>query len=147
MDIAMAFNPDSSVFDLQLVDGDLATDSGLMTAAILSLFTDRRALADDRLPDESNDRRGWWADVYNDRPFGSRLWLLSREKEQDEVLRRAREYCEEALGWMVEDGIAAAVEAEAEHLRRGTLLIRCAIIRGDGRAIERNFEYVWQSAA
>jgi len=132
---------------MALVDGDLATDAGLMTATILSFFTDRRALPEDVLPDGTSDRRGWWADAYNDRPYGSRLWLLHREKEQDEVLRRAKEYAEEALAWMVEDGVAAAVEVEAEHLRRGTLLIRSAIIRGDGGVLERNYEYVWRNAA
>ncbi len=147
MDIALVFDPVSTVFDLALVDGDLATDSGLETATILSLFTDRRALPEDELPDGGTDRRGWWADAYSDRPFGSRLWLLWREKELDDVLRRAREYTEEALAWMVEDGVASAVEVEAERFRPGTLLIRTAIIRGDGSVLERNYEYVWQAAA
>ncbi len=147
MDIALVYDPQATVFDLAVLDGDLATDAGLMTATILSLFTDRRALDDDALPDDTGDRRGWWADAYNDRPFGSRLWLLHREKELDDVLRRANEYTEEALAWMVEDGVATAVEVEAEHLRRGTLLIRAAIIRGDGSVLERNYEYVWRNAA
>lgn len=147
MDIALVFDPASTVFDLALVNGDLATDSGLETATILSLFTDRRALPEDELPDGGTDRRGWWADAYSGRPFGSRLWLLWREKELDDVLRRAREYTEEALAWMVEDGVASAVEVEAERFRPGTLLIRTAIIRGDGSVLERNYEYVWQAAA
>lgn len=147
MDIALAYDPKAMAFDLALVSGDLATDAGLQTATVLSFFTDRRALPEDELPDDTGDRRGWWADAYNDRPFGSRLWLLHREKEQESVLRRAKEYAEEALAWMVEDGVAAAVEVEAETYRSGTLLIRTAIIRGDGSVLERNYEYVWRNAA
>lgn len=147
MDIALVYDPRATAFDLALAGGDLATDAGLQTATILSLFTDRRALPEDELPDGTTDRRGWWADAYNERPFGSRLWLLHREKELDSVLRRAKEYTEEALAWMVEDRVASAVEVEAENLRRGTLLIRTAIIRGDGSVLERNYEYVWQAAA
>lgn len=147
MDIGIVYDPSALAFDLAIAGGDLATDAGLVTATIMSFFTDRRALPEDELPDGTADRRGWWADAYNDRPAGSRLWLLSREKELDSVLRRAKEYAEEALAWMVEDRIAAAVEVEAERYRPGTLLLRTAIIRGDGSVLERNYEYVWQTAA
>ena len=115
MDIALRYDPESQVFDLALEDGELAADEGLQTAVILSLFTDRLADDDDRLPDGGNDRRGWWADAYNERPHGSRLWLLSREKTEEAVLRRAKTYAEEALAWLIEDGIAAEVVVEAEQ--------------------------------
>lgn len=147
MDIAMLYDPAGKRFDLALEGGDLATDEGLQTAVILSLFTDRRALDEDRLPDGSSDRRGYWADAYRDRPHGSRLWLLHREKEQDEVLRRAQEYAEEALAWLVEDGVAEAVEVEAWHMRRDTLGLRVVIRRGDRAVLERQFDYVWRNAA
>src|SRR3546814_3366899 len=53
LDIALVYDPQATVFDMALVDGDLATDAGLMTATILSFFTDRRALPEDR----SEERR------------------------------------------------------------------------------------------
>jgi phage gp46-like protein len=147
MDFALKYDAGDKRFDLALEDGDLARDESLQTAVILSLFTDRRALEEDRLPDGSSDRRGYWADAYRDRPHGSRLWLLSREKEQAEVLRRAREYAEEALAWLIEDAVAEAVEVEAWHLRRNTLGLRVVIRRGDGAVLERQFDYVWLNAA
>jgi len=147
MDIAMRYDAGAKFFDLALEDGDLATDEGLETAVILSLFTDRRAQEADRLPDGSSDRRGYWADAYNDRPHGSRLWLLHREKELDEVLRRAEEYAQEALAWLVEDGVAREVVVEAVNLRRGVLQLRIEIRRGERETLERQFDYVWQNAA
>lgn len=147
MDIAMRYDADHKRFDLAVQGGDLAADEGLVTAVILSLFTDRRALPGDRLPDGTDDRRGWWADAYMDRPMGSRLWLLHREKEQDEVLRRAKEYAEEALAWVVEDGVAESVEVEAWHVRRDTLGLRVEIRQGAARVLERQFDYVWRNAA
>lgn len=76
---------------------DLQGDDGLMTAVIISLFTDARAHDDDPLPDErvgvSSDRRGWWGDCLPDaqgeqtlESIGSRLWLLWREKDLDSVV-------------------------------------------------------------
>ena len=147
MDIALRYDPESQVFDLALEDGELAADEGLQTAVILSLFTDRLADDDDRLPDGGNDRRGWWADAYNERPHGSRLWLLSREKTEEAVLRRAKTYAEEALAWLIEDGIAAEVVVEAEQLRRDTLGLRVLIQRADGERVEQQYEYVWRNAA
>jgi phage gp46-like protein len=147
MDIALKYNAGIKQFDLSIEDGDLATEEGLQTAVILSLFTDRRAEPEDRLPDGTNDRRGYWVDVYNDRPLGSRLWLLFREKEQEEVLRRAKVYAEEALAWLVEDEIAESVEVEARHVRRDTLGLRVVIRQGDRQVLERQYDYVWRDAA
>ena len=107
-------------FDWLIKDHDLAGDDSLETAIILSLYTDRRALADDPLPDGlsagqagSDDRRGWWADAYADDKVGARLWLLEREKDTREVVNRARDYAEEALQWLVEDGLAERIEVMA----------------------------------
>lgn len=146
MDIALKYDVDTKVFDLAIVDGDLATDTSLETAVLLSLYTDRRALDEDVLPDEGSDRRGWWCDAYSDRPHGSRLWLLSREKELEAVLRRAEDYAREALAWVIQDGIASNVDVEAIHLRRGVLQLIVGIQRSSGSVLESRYEYVWSTS-
>lgn len=135
-------------FDLCLSGNDLATDAGLHTAVVVSLFSDRRAEADDPLPG-SDDRRGWWADAYPDIDgdlIGSRLWLLAREKQTDEVLNRAREYAQEALQWLIDDGIAQRVTVTAEHVRQGVLGLLVEIQRPAGNAVEYRFNYLWEAA-
>jgi phage gp46-like protein len=126
-----------SGFDVALDAADLATDAGLETAVILSLFVDRRAEPDDALPDGGEDRRGWWADAWpgveGDR-IGARLWLLAREKETLATLRRAEEYAEEALAWLIEDGVARRVGVTAERVRAGLLGLSVEIQRPDGAA-------------
>lgn len=110
-DVALAWG--SGFADLAIVDDDIASDEGLRTAALLSLFTDRRAEADDPLPGEDGDRRGWWADefatVEGDR-IGSRLWLLDREPLRGDIVRRAKELADEAVAWFVEDKVCSAVD-------------------------------------
>lgn len=143
MDIGLSYDADAKCFDLAIVDGDLASDSTLETAVLLSLYTDRRALDEDVLPDDGADRRGWWLDAYSDRPNGSRLWLISREKELDQVLRKAEQYAREALTWVIEDGIGIALDIEAVHVRRGVLQLIVGVQRADGTRLERRFDYVW----
>lgn len=82
-------------------------------AVVISLFTWRRADPNDDLDNEQ--RFGWWADQFspkvNDR-IGSKLWQLQRKKITDELILTAKEYIEQALKWMIEDGICKAVEVK-----------------------------------
>lgn len=132
--------------DVALIDGDLATDDGLRTAVALSLLCDRRAEADDIIPDGTDNRRGWWADAIADEDgdkWGSRLWLLGREKELPEVRRRAEAYAREALDWLLEDGVATEIDVTAETLGRDVLWLRPIIKRGDGSRLADRYQYVW----
>jgi len=131
---------------------DLETDEGLETAVIISLFTDRRAKTDDILPDpNSSDLRGWWGDLVSDiesDQIGSRLWLLSREKTESNVLMRAKEYALESLQWLIEDEVAAKIVVNAE--RQGTvgndrLALGVEIHKIDGNKKVFNFELQWEA--
>jgi phage gp46-like protein len=116
--------------------GGLADDAGLGTAVLLSLFLDRRADADDALPDPAAAaaigpvpaRRGWLGDALAPRAgevpvdrIGSRLWLLSRAKQTTETLRLAEDYAREALAWLLDDGLVTEVTVTAEWVARGLL--------------------------
>ncbi|SES28089.1 Mu-like prophage protein gp46 [Vreelandella subterranea] len=134
------------LLDVALLDGDLVTDDGLRTAVAFSLLCDRRAEEDDIIPDGTDNRRGWWADAIADQDgdkWGSRLWLLSREKELPEVRRRAEAYAEEALDWLLADGVVSEIVVTAETLNRSVLWLRVDIQRGDGTRISDRYQYVW----
>ncbi|MDB7002742.1 phage GP46 family protein [Escherichia coli] len=119
---------------------DMLTDDSLTTDVTISLFTDRRALDSDTLPSGSDDRRGWWGDSYRDRPIGSRLWLLSREKATPDTLERARGYAEEALEWLKTAGRVSEVNVRAEQLHRGWLGLYVALTLPDGSIIPYEFK-------
>ncbi|QQQ19664.1 phage GP46 family protein [Brevundimonas vitis] len=146
-DLALIWDAVLGTADLGIEAGALVTDEGLRTAVMVSLFTDRRARADDVLPDQDGDRRGWWGDVAapvaNDR-IGSRLWLLERSKRLDSVLSQARDYCDEALAWMIEDGVARTVTVTVEVDAQGqTLAIGVVITRPDGS--QSRFDTAWSA--
>ena len=138
--------------DLSIVVDGVAVDPGLQSAeplvraVVISLFTWRRARPDDELP--GSDRFGWWGDNYAAAPgdrIGSRLWLLSREKLTARTVERAREYAQEALAWLVEDGVASRVEVEAERQGIDTLALACRIYRTAGAApVDLRFSSVWE---
>ncbi len=118
------------------LDAEAVTDDSLKTAVIVSLFTDRRAEPDDEIPDGTEDRRGWWGDIYPEHDgdlIGSRLWLLDREKQLPSVLRRAETYAAEALQWLIDDGVAQTVDVSAKNPSDGVLALEIRIQETSGR--------------
>ncbi len=151
-------------FDYQADRPALLEDEGLETAIIISLFTDRRANHDDALPDGGDDRRGWWADAFpeleGDR-IGSRLWLLFREKDMQSVVNRAREYTDEALAWLVQDGVAQRIVVQTGWVDRvsrtvtesktnlsmpGVLGIAITVYRPNEPPVQFRFDHFWRHA-
>lgn len=136
-------------FDLSIKNGDLELDDGLETALILSLFTDRRARADDPLPDPGGDLRGWWGDTYlpiTGDLIGSRLWLLHRERDLKNVPNRAQLYDEEAVQWLLDDGVVERIECAAERLAPGVLFHSVTVYRPGQTARQYQFDAFWGGA-
>jgi phage gp46-like protein len=124
--IALSWNDAQGAADLALnATGALASDDALQTAVVLSLFLDARARPDDGA---EGHRRGWVGDAFTpeDR-VGSRLWLLKREKHTEETRRRAEDYANEALAWLVDAGLASSVSVTAAWVARGVLGLSVSI--------------------
>ncbi len=149
MDIRIIFVDYSNGCDLLLEDADLATDDGLETAAILSLFQDALASEEDELPGGPNaDRRGWWGDTYaedEDENTGSLLWLLEREKDMATVIQRANKYGTRAFDWMIDDGVASKVEVNAFEHEKDALALAVAIYRPKGGVLRLQFNDFWKA--
>ena len=122
----------------------LAKVNPLYRAVIISLFTWRRARPDDELP--ADERMGWWGDTFpkvqHDR-IGSRLWLLTREKITSATPLKAKEYIEEALTWLLEDGIASRIDVTAERQGLSMLVATCQIYKPDGSMEDIRFANIW----
>lgn len=148
-DLKLTFDDDLMEFDLSISDGDIDMDEGLESAVFISLFTDMRARIDDSF--DNNDRRGWWGDqtlpVTGDQ-IGSRLWLLNRSKSTLENIRLAKIYVEEALKWLVDDGVAKKVEAIAERAGQpgnDRLYMSAKIYKSDSTDVTYKFDAFWNA--
>lgn len=137
--------------DVVLYGFDLERDDGLETSVIISLWTDRRATAEQLPVDYSpTDLRGYWGDVSNESAAdhtGSLLWLLSREKQLPKVLASAEQYCRDALAWMIDDKVATKIEVAAEFYGTGVMLLVIDIYRPSGAAVRYRYQYEWAAQA
>lgn len=123
----------------------LGQEDSLVRAVIISLFSWRRANQDDVT---EGQKMGWWGDVaeptvINDK-IGSRLWLLSRETITPSTINRAREYCNEALQWLVDDKVASKFNVIVERLDITSLAISITIYRDDGTTLDLKFNNAWE---
>ena len=118
----------------------------LLMAVFISLFTDSRFTFEDGDPPVENDRRGWWGDnlleIAGDAD-GSLLWLLTRAKIiEPDTLNDAQEYCEQALQWLTEDGVAEDVTVTVERIDIYKLAISIEITR-PGEFEKTKYFWVW----
>lgn len=146
-DIKFFLNPPEWA-DIKLTnDGDLVLDDGLENMVLISLFTDTRAEDNEVLPKETPDRKGWWGDALLDSNIGSRLWLLQREKIGNRLFTLAKQYCEDALAWMKEDGIIDAVEInisrDPSNINR--IKINGVMLKVDSGQLGFEYFYNWRN--
>ena len=142
-DTTTIWDPRQGRGDWSSAGGLLATGGDLASAVLISLFTDRRAAADDAITDGSGDRRGWWGDLGAGYPVGSRLWLLERSTLTTATARRAESYAREALQWLLDDGVVAAWQIAATVSPPATLGLAVAALFQDGSRQAFNFTWAW----
>ncbi len=150
-DVLVQWDNLNTIGDWALAEGDLQSGQDLETAVLVSLFTDRLATPDFVPTDGTSDRRGWWAEPYNDRPLGSNLWQLERAHKTRDTLGLAQRYASEALQWLVTDGVAQAVAVDTQWLTpsgAGTFLaIRIVITQPDGSMTRFTYGWAWDNLA
>ena len=125
-------------------ENDLASEEGLRTAVLISLLSDARVEYDDD-PNFSGERRGFWLEMITGEVWGSKLWILQREKQSESTRIRAEEYAESALQWLIDDSIASAVSVTASYTAVGILHLAVSILRPKRDNLELEFDYVWRA--
>jgi phage gp46-like protein len=146
-DIRIIWDNRLTLGDWGLAEGDLETGQDLETACLVSLFTDKLATPDFTPTDGTTDRRGWWADYYSDQPLGSSLWQLERAKKTRATLGLAQRYAEDALQWLVDDGVASALMVNTRWLSSTMIGIAVAITRPNGAQTRFMFGWAWDQLA
>jgi phage gp46-like protein len=148
-DITITWNPQLGRGDWSMTNGGLTVGSALETAVLLSLFTDRVRSVDFQLNDGTTDPRGWWADTFEASPIGSNLWELERVKKTDQttIPLQARDYCNAALQWLIDDGVAATVATTATWITPSVLQIVVTIAKPDGTKVAFSYAWAWQGIA
>jgi phage gp46-like protein len=115
--VAVAVLPVGTTGDVSYdATGKIVEGRDLESNVFLSLFLDAPAQDGDDVP-AGTIRRGFWADAFSTDGdiTGSRLWLLDRAKVTATSLADAKMYAEEALAWLIRDGIARSVSVTPER--------------------------------
>ena len=137
-DIAILPTTTSPSGDIEYQSGDVLIDDGLDTAIFISLFTDA--------PDGTG-QGGWWGDAVDAQPVGSLLWTLGRSVINDELLASAKEYCSDALQWLIDDDIAKTVDVTVEITGQFSIGIAIQITKADSSTLSLQYAYNWQAQA
>lgn len=143
-DIALILQGGQPNADIGLSNGDLIINKDLQSAVIISLFSNRLAEVGD-VPTGIN-RQGWWGDSYltpGKYLIGSRLWLLQRANATQETANLAQNYCQEALRWLITEGVAASIDVQTQIVGLYTLEIAIQIYKPDSTIENFLYEYVW----
>lgn len=149
-DIRIVWSPEAMAGDWLLVDGGLDTTREIVTAVAVALFSWRTAYADDPLPNATSDRKGWWGDheaaeLHEGWPIGSRLWLLSREKQTEETRQRAEVYIREALDPFVKIRLCETYDLVVDWFGFQKLGAEITLHRGPQGSIAIRFESLWDA--
>lgn len=133
--------------DIEIPAGsmDPLRDTGLETAVLIAVFTDRRADEGDELPNASDTRGGYFIDTVTGTPIGSKLWLLGRKRLNADTLSRAKQYIEDALQTQIlDEGLAAEMEVDVTA-ESGKMKIGITLTGFDGTDLFYTYYLNWQS--
>ncbi len=128
---------DGTEVDIELDQLGLVEDESLENAVLVSLFTDKR----------HNGENGWWADMLSTDgdEIGSKLWILGREKMVQETLYKYRDEVQDALKWMVDDGVAKEINVDVNAITLYEISITVDIIKQDDDVIKYQLAWNGQS--
>jgi phage gp46-like protein len=145
MDISLLWDAPNARGDFAMSGAGLAIGNDLESAILISLFTDQVSDPADILPpDEQRDPRGWWADTYEQDQIGSRLWQAFWRIRNQDTLNWARDTATRALQWLIDDGVASAVDVVPQFYGSGGLALRIAVTRASGVSV---YEFAWDQLA
>ena len=78
------------------------------------------------------DKGAWFADP----GFGSELWLLKKEGKADgQTAGKLERMLRESLQWLVNDGLAAAIDCAAERTGKNRIDYQITVTRPDGSPV------------
>jgi phage gp46-like protein len=127
--------------DIAVDGGVVVMDSGLQTAAYLSLFGGNRD--DNGLPGNS---LSWWGNIGEDLEYRSETQHLVEQLPLSlSNLAKIEDAVKRDLKWMVNQTVASSVSAEASIPARNTLQL---LVRINAQGKESQFKFVqnWKSA-
>lgn len=128
-------------YDLSFENGDLQCGKSLENAVLISIGSDAR-VAGRNFADHLQDD-GWWAEsTFGDDRWGSLLFTCFRKKNDSNLLLLARQYVEESLRWMIDDGVVSSTQVDVSS-DQNSLMVHIKITRDSEVSDDYRFNFLW----
>lgn len=115
------------------VNGDLLTSDSLENAVVISIGTYARERKLGKVANLKPNVGGWWGDALDEKgTLGGYLYEAFPGKLTDDTARRVEKLCDEALEWILDDGIAQSIYHSVEIIDNETMSLTIGITRPDG---------------
>jgi phage gp46-like protein len=144
MAIDLIMNKSKGYFDFEIANGDFKATYGLDSALLMSIYLDKRA--DKSEISRPELRRGWWGNLVNNfvnYEIGSKLWLLSQARKDNNTLNLVKTYAYDCLKWMIEDQIASKIDVSSSY-QNESLILTIVIYRNQNIIIS-NVYVLWDN--
>lgn len=131
-------------YDLSFENGDLQMGKSLENSVLISLGSDAR-VAEKTFRNELQDD-GWWGEpTFEGDRWGSLLHTIFKKKDDPNMILLAKQYAEDSLRWLVDDGVAKSVRVDAAATNNA-LTMEIAITKGSEEKKYR-YEFLWSEVA
>ncbi len=140
--------------DWSVVGGQLAADSTMETAVLLSIHTDADAPDGAWVP-EGCTPRIWWGQAYwplvlrrlgiedsTGLQLGSLLWRWKREKQEERTRAGVVQDTRDCLDWMRLVGLAKEIVVDGVWVDTGMLAVPVEIVKPDG--LPERYQHFWR---
>lgn len=97
-------------YDIVIEGEDIAGTEGLDTSILVSILSDARATESEQ-PNELA-RRGWWGDLFNTYPIGSKIWLATSKSLTQLTVNEINDYIKNCLQWMINENYADSINVD-----------------------------------
>lgn len=126
--------------------GDLLTTDSLENSVIISIGTYARERNLGNAANLKPNVGGWWGDALDEEgTLGGYLYEAFPGKLTEETAEAVENLCAEALKWMVDDGVAKAVNCEAGIVENAVLNLVVTIERPEGDSEVFLYEFNWSA--
>ena len=131
-------------YDLVFDGKDLQTGKSLENVVVISIGSDARVAGRNFKNTLQGD--GWWGEsTFDGDRWGSMLHTLFQRKNDANVVLLAKQYVDDSLKWLVEDGVAGSVDSSVTK-DDDALYISIDISKG-GVTQNYRFEIMWSEVA
>ena len=117
--------------------GDLLTSDSLENAVAMSIGTYARERNLGNVANLNPNVGGWWGDALDEQgTLGGHLYEAFPGKLTDTTARDVENLCNEALRWMIDDGVAKSVNCVAEIAGEEKMNVKITVERPEGEKDE-----------